>query len=795
MDEHTLPIFNHICVIGLGLIGASFVQAVHDANQHAIFAGNKALVGKITAVDTNVISIQNAISSGIIAEGGVDIKPMVSGADLVMIATPVKTVAAVMSELKAAIDVGILSTDAVISDVGSTKVSVALAAESIFGSGHHFIGGHPIAGAENSGFDARDGCLFVKHKLILCPALHSRNNEIVRLARLWQAIGAEVIQMDAARHDEILAYTSHLPHLLAFGLTYQLASHDDNLDIFRYAAGGFRDFSRIAASHPVMWHDIFIANKTELLNCIDEFLVCLTEFRTMIDDENSKKLFDWLNTARHARRHFGHMLNTSSIHSSDPSTMVKKSQSTTIMQNTNAFNMDTSNTNQSYHIHPSRKVGGVITVPGDKSISHRSIMFGSLADGVTRVQGFLQGEDALATLQAFRDMGVKIDQDGDRLTIYGVGMDGLQAPKNPLYMGNSGTSMRLLAGILSAQKFDSVMTGDVSLSKRPMERVASPLRLMGAKIQTTGERGTAPISILGGQALSGIQYDSPVASAQVKSCLTLASLWAAGTTIITEPEISRDHTERMLKAFGYPIIKTNNTLSITGGGRLIATDIVVPADISSAAFFMVLGLIGSGEGLTIQKVGMNPTRTGVIDILKLMGASINITNQEIVGGEPIADITVYPSNLKGIDIPEHLVPLAIDEFPVLFIAASCAIGQTRLTGAKELRVKESDRIAVMAEGLATLGVDCTVLEDGMVINGKDEPTDFTNDRRTIFGGGRIQSHHDHRIAMSFAVASVRADDDIIIDGTQTVATSFPEFATLANKVGLNINVQSSSPNC
>ena len=767
MDNTAKPMFERLCVIGLGLIGASFVQAVHNANHRL----DTPLVGQITAADTNQKSIDDALAAGVISSGSTDVLSAVVGCDLVLIATPVKSIYPIMKLLKRAIDLGALPTHAIITDVGSTKVSVAQAADEIFGAHHHFIGGHPIAGAERSGFDARNGELFVQHKLILCPSADSQASDLAKITKIWQAIGAEVMQMSASRHDEILAYTSHLPHLLAFSLTHQLASHDDNLDIFRYAAGGFRDFSRIAASHPVMWHDIFIANKPALLNSLDEFVSHLQEFRQIIDQEDSEQLLDWLATARHARRHFGHMLAKKPMHK--PNVIITPDAiKDTIMS-------------QSYHIRPQNAISGVISVPGDKSISHRSIMFGSLADGVTHVTGFLQGEDALATLQAFADMGVKIERDGDKVTIYGVGIDGLKAPKAPLYMGNSGTSMRLLAGILSAQAFDSVMTGDVSLSKRPMERVAAPLRDMGAKIQSTGEKGTAPLSITGSQTLHGIDYQLPVASAQIKSCLILASLWAEGTTTITEPEVSRDHTERMLNAFGYPVQVDGRKISVTGGGRLTATDIIVPADISSAAFFMVLGAIGGGEGLTIEKVGMNPTRTGVIDILKLMGADITVANETVVGGEPIADITVRPSDLYGIDIPEHLVPLAIDEFPVLFIAASCAHGMTKLTGAKELRVKESDRIQVMADGLATLGVDSEVLEDGIIIQGKG----IKGEKNAIFGGGVIESHHDHRIAMSFAVASSRATDDIIIQGTETVNTSFPNFAELANRVGLSIEVK------
>ncbi|UXZ04740.1 bifunctional prephenate dehydrogenase/3-phosphoshikimate 1-carboxyvinyltransferase [Moraxella nasicaprae] len=760
MNKIRQPIFDQICVVGLGLIGASFVQALVQANQ------DTPLMRRIVAVDSNERSIRLACQAGLIAEGHTDLSQVAQGSDLIVLATPVQSIPKLFAQIHALSTLKKLPEHCIISDVGSTKADLLQAARQIFGQHHRFIGGHPIAGAENSGFEARKGDLFVRHKLILCPDNHSDAKDIQKLQALWQALGADVVLMSSDRHDQVLAYTSHLPHLLAFSLTHQLAEHDDNLDILRYAAGGFRDFSRIAASDPQMWHDIFLANKTAILQALDEFSAHLGEFRQLIHQEQSQSLLAWLGKSRDVRRHFGHMLTShdTSHHSST--------------------HQDIYMTNQSYHIKPAQSILGTITVPGDKSISHRSIMFGSLADGVTKVSGFLQGEDALATLQAFSDMGVKIEREGDQVVIHGVGIDGLNAPNKPLYMGNSGTSMRLLAGILSAQQFDSVMTGDVSLSKRPMERVAKPLRQMGAIIQSTGEKGTAPLSITGGQSLTAIDYTLPVASAQIKSCLILAALWAKGTTTITEPEISRDHTERMLNAFNYPVHSKDGVITVTGGGRLTACDIIVPADISSAAFFMVLAAIGQGEGLTIKKVGMNPTRTGVIDILTLMGADISITNETVVGGEPIADIIVKPSQLMGIDIPEHLVPLAIDEFPVLFVAASCAIGKTTLTGAKELRVKESDRIAVMAEGLTTLGIECEVLDDGMIIHGKGKAGETT----AIFGGGVIESHHDHRIAMSFAVASVRASDDIIIHGTQTVNTSFPNFANLANQVGLNIQV-------
>jgi 3-phosphoshikimate 1-carboxyvinyltransferase len=428
-----------------------------------------------------------------------------------------------------------------------------------------------------------------------------------------------------------------------------------------------------------------------------------------------------------------------------------------------------------FKVQPGGVLQGELRVPGDKSISHRSIMLGSLADGITHVTGFLEAEDALATLQAFRDMGVAIEgPENGSVTIHGVGKHGLKAPEGDLYLGNSGTSMRLLTGLLAGQAFDSVLTGDKSLSGRPMKRVTVPLAEMGADIKTS-EQGTAPLRIFGraGQ-LKGIDYTMPMASAQVKSCLLLAGMYAQGETSVTEPAPTRDHTERMLAGFTYPVKRQGDKVTITADGQLKATDIDVPSDISSAAFFLVGASIAPGSDLLLKHVGINPTRTGIIDILRLMGANIEVLNQREVGGELVADLHVVYSPLKGIDIPEVLVPLAIDEFPVLFVAAACAEGQTRLTGAEELRVKESDRIQVMADGLIKLGVNAVPTTDGMVINGGE------------FGGGEIISHGDHRIAMSFAIAALRATAPITIHDCENVNTSFPGFRELAKFVGLDI---------
>lgn len=435
-------------------------------------------------------------------------------------------------------------------------------------------------------------------------------------------------------------------------------------------------------------------------------------------------------------------------------------------------------TDVSFTVEPSRTLSGQVRVPGDKSISHRSIMMGSLAEGITEVSGFLEGEDCLATLKAFQAMGVEIKgpQQG-RVTIHGVGMHGLRAPPGPLDMGNSGTSMRLLTGILAGQFFDTVLTGDRSLIRRPMRRITEPLARMGAHIETSNA-GTAPLHIHGGATLSGIDYAMPMASAQVKSCLLLAGLYARGCTCITAPAPSRDHTERMMQGFGYSLQRDEGRVCLTGGGQLRACTIEVPADISSAAFFLLGASIAREGDLLLEHVGINPTRTGVVHILRLMGADIRLLNERHAGGEPVADIRVRSANLRGIRIPKELVPLAIDEFPAIFIAAACAEGETVLTDAEELRIKESDRIQVMAEGLQTLGVEAQPTPDGLIIQGTGGAS---------LSGGEINSHGDHRIAMAFAMASLRTEEALYIHDCANVNTSFPDFVDLARSSGLSIH--------
>ena len=418
---------------------------------------------------------------------------------------------------------------------------------------------------------------------------------------------------------------------------------------------------------------------------------------------------------------------------------------------------------------------GTVQVPGDKSISHRAVMLGALADGVTEIRDCLLGEDVRSTMGAFRAMGVTIEElEGGRLIrVHGRGMDGLRAPTAPLDMGNSGTSMRLLAGILAGSGLPATLTGDASLCRRPMKRVTEPLARMGA-VLAAQPSGTPPIVLEGGTRLHGIEFDMPVASAQVKSAVLLAGLFADGRTSVTEPAPTRDHTERMLTGCGVAVEVAGSRVAVTGGQRLSAMQITVPADISSAAFFIVGASIAPGSDLWLPNVGVNPTRTGILDILEAMGASIERCNRRIVGGEPVADLRVKSARLRGIDVDPALVPLAIDEFPVLFIAAACAGGTTRVRGAEELRHKESDRIATMAEGLTAAGIKTRPVADGIDIEGGQ------------LHGARVHSHGDHRIAMSFAIAALRASSAMTIEDAAPIATSFPDFVALARGAGLRL---------
>ncbi|MGV6395986.1 bifunctional prephenate dehydrogenase/3-phosphoshikimate 1-carboxyvinyltransferase [Pseudomonas caspiana] len=725
-----------LVVVGLGLIGGSFAKGIRESG----------LCGEVVGVDLDPQSRKLAVELGVVDRCEEDLATACRGADVIQLAVPILAMERVLA-LLATFDLG----GTVLTDVGSAKGNVVKAARLAFGAmPRHFVPGHPIAGSEQSGVEASNAQLFKRHKVILTPLPETDPEALALVDRLWSALGADVEHMEVERHDEVLAATSHLPHLLAFGLVDSLAKRNENLEIFRYAAGGFRDFTRIAGSDPVMWHDIFLANREAVLRTLDTFQTDLDALREAMVAGDGRQLLGVFTRARVAREHFGKILARRAY--------VEPQEIKDLV----------------FIANPGGSVTGRIRVPGDKSISHRSIMLGSLAEGTTEVEGFLEGEDALATLQAFRDMGVVIEgPHHGRLTIHGVGLRGLKAPPGAIYLGNSGTSMRLLSGLLAAQDFDSTLRGDASLSRRPMNRVAEPLRAMGAVIETAAE-GRPPITIRGRKTLKGLTYEMPVASAQVKSCLLLAGLYAEGVTTIIEPAPTRDHTERMLRGFGHPVSVDGARVALESGLGLQAAKIEVPADISSAAFFLVAASIASGSDLLLEGVGINPTRTGIIDILRLMGGDITLENQREAGGEPLADLRVRSAPLQGIEIPAALVPLAIDEFPVLFIAAACAQGRTVLRGAEELRVKESDRIQVMADGLLALGVSVEPTPDGIIIDGSQ------------IGGGVVNAQGDHRIAMAFSIAALRANAPIQIHDCANVATSFPNFLALCAQVGMRV---------
>ena len=429
-----------------------------------------------------------------------------------------------------------------------------------------------------------------------------------------------------------------------------------------------------------------------------------------------------------------------------------------------------------FRVRPSRLRDATTTVPGDKSISHRALMLGSIARGRSEVSGFLNGADCLATAAAMRAMGVRMEQTGPTsLVIEGVGPSGLRAPGHDLDLGNSGTAMRLMAGLLAAQPFDSVLTGDASLRSRPMGRIITPLTRMGAAIESDCD-GTPPLQIAGGVRLRGIHYDMPVASAQVKSAVLLAGLYADGETSVFEPAVTRDHTERMLRSMGAAVTSNAGTVTLSGGQALSGCSIEVPADLSSATFIILGTLLSQGAEILIENVGVNPTRTGALDILQAMGGDIRLENPRQFGDEPVADIRVRASALRGVDVDPGLVSLAIDEFPALFVAAGAASGETRFSGLEELRVKESDRIAAMADGLRRLGIDIEETPDGAIVSGGR------------FCGGEVDSFHDHRVAMSLTMAATIADGEVLVRGVDNVNTSFPGFEDCVARLGADVQV-------
>ena len=725
----------HIAIIGLGLIGGSLAKALREFDASLAIA----------AADTDQNALARALADGVIGRAGA-LAEICAQARIVVVAVPPLAGPAVLRQIAQC-----AGPETLVTDVASVKSHLLATLASLpAGFRSRFVPGHPLAGSEQSGFGAARADLFQGRNVVLAPLEETAPEAVARIHELWRGIGAQVLAMSPERHDRILALSSHLPHVLAFAMAGLLPRREGGAGVHHYAATGFADFTRLAASEPALWSDILRANADATVAALDAFGEDLKQFRDALAAEDWPALGGNLQRARRARAAF------------DLARGGKEAGN--------------AGGELCFHVRPGGAIRpGRIRVPGDKSISHRAIMLGALAEGVSRVSGFLEGEDALHTLAAFRELGITIvgPEDG-RLRIHGAGANGLKAPRRPLWLGNSGTAMRLLAGVLAGQGFASELRGDESLSQRPMNRIVKPLADMGAVISADG--GKPPLRIGGGR-LRGIDYAMPVASAQVKSCLLLAGLFAEGVTSVREPGPCRDHTERMLRGFGVELDTGSRPgmTNLAGGQTLSACDIDIPGDISSAAFFLVAAAISPGASLTLEHVGVNPTRTGIIDILRQMGADIRLHNPRESGGEPVADIEVRQRPLHGVDIGAELVALAIDEFPVLLVAAACAEGETRISGAAELRVKESDRIEAMAEGLGILGIEHETFPDGIRVTGGE------------LGGGVIDSRGDHRIAMAFAIAALRCRQAITIRNCANVATSFPGFAALARQMGLDIS--------
>lgn len=728
-----------VLIIGLGLIGGSLAKALKT----------RGCVTEVVGADRSLDECQLGLELGVIDRVADDLPTEVSAADLIVLAVPVKAMETVLEQIRP-----YLKLQTLVTDVGSTKGNLLQAARRIFGHlPATFIPGHPIAGAEKSGVRASDADLFEHHKVILTPLPETDANATLELARLWQAVGAEVLQMEVDRHDEVLAATSHLPHLLAFSLVDTLAREEENLDIFRYAAGGFRDFTRIAASDPTMWHDICIANKDAILSQIDRYTCGVARLRRAIDQSDSQGMLGIFTRAKAARDHFTRLLNKSAYSSNDHTRDVHlRAQSGGQLQ-------------------------GELSLPGDKSISHRAIILAAIAEGVTDISGFLENEDSLATLQALRDMGVVIEGPHQgQVRVFGVGLHGLKSPPGPLYLGHSATAMRLLAGVLAAQPFDTELFGDEALCRRDMTRVVLPLRQMGAQVET-GPEGGAPLRIRGGQSLHGIHYTLPVPSAQIKSCLLLAGLWASGETLIHEPIATRDHTERMLAAMGADLASDNNGVRLRSGKGLDATRIRVPGDISWATLFMlVAGTEGATGGYRLKSVGINPSRAGALQLLQQMGAGISLEPSGEQLGEPVADLIIDAGQrLHGVDVDASSLASAVDELPLLLVAAAVAQGHSCFRGLARLQHKEDDPVHKTVAMLGKLGIDISQDEDSISVTGGS------------LSGGSIEAQGSMRMTMAAVAAGLCCAETVKVTRSGVLLAAYPDFVEQAQRVGLNVH--------
>jgi 3-phosphoshikimate 1-carboxyvinyltransferase len=697
-------------IVGVGLIGGSAALAARRAG----FASEVVGLGRTQE------NLDTALSRGIVDIASRDPEILVD-CDLVLLATPVRTLA-----LNARQVVGQLRPDTVVTDGGSVKAEVVRDCEAILGP--RFVGSHPIAGTEDSGAAAADEALFRDAVCVVTPSLHTDSAATALVRQFWEALGMRVISMDPESHDRALAVTSHLPHLLAFALAG--VGSGERTALAELIGPSFRDMTRIAASSPEMWRDILLANASTLSDVAERFAEELEALRLAATRGDGAALESRIRRAGAWKRQL----------SGKPDT------SATIL--------------------PCKgPLQGTVRVPGDKSIGHRALLFGGIAKGVTRVRGLSPGADNASTVEVLRGLGVQVERNGDEALVHGGGFEGLRMPATTLDCGNSGTTMRLCAGLLAGRPFESRLDGDASLRSRPMARVQDPLAQLGAVIET--DQGHAPL-VVRGRKLKAADVTLAVASAQLKTSVLLAGLQAEGRTVVREPMRSRDHTERLLPHFGVLVeVAKDGSIAVQGPATLRAADVDVPGDPSAAAFWAVAASIIPGSEIHLPDVAMNPTRTGALDVLVAMGADVERTDKPAVGAEPVADLRIRHAPLHGVTVAGETMVRAIDEFPILAVAAAFADGETNFADGGELRLKESDRLATMAMGLQSMGADVHEQPDGLCVRGGGTLT-----------GASVETFGDHRIAMAFAVAALGASGPVQIADADAIAVSDPRFLSM-----------------
>jgi len=708
-----------IAIVGVGLIGGSLALALRRAG----------LVEEVVGIGRSQANLDVALARGIVDRAGTD-PSLVAGCELVLLATPGAALAPMARAIAPHLDAR-----TIVSDAGSVKASVVAACTAALDGRARFVGAHPIAGTEDSGAAAADPDLFRGARCVLTPVAGTDAGALGRVAALWQAVGMDVVQMSPEQHDQLLALTSHVPHLLAFALTgaaeVARTSGSTAADPFAFAGPSFQSATRVASSSPEMWRDILLANRDAVGRALGGVRAALDELAGALVAGDGERIVRLIATARAAKLHAKQEADVRAVAAE-------------------------------VRIPPAAgPLRGAIEVPGDKSIAHRALLFGGLAHGTTVIRGVGHGQDNGSTIHVLRALGVGIVREGGEVRVTGRGFEGLRAPSAALDCGNSGTTMRLLTGILAARPFQATLDGDESLRKRPMRRIVEPLARMGARIDTSD--GCPPVTVHGG-ALHAAEFQLAVASAQVKTALVLAGLQTNGRTVVEEPAASRDHTERLLPAFGATIERPRpNVVAVTGPQSLQACTVDVPGDPSAAAFWLVAGSIVPGSRIVVRGVSVNATRIGAIDVLRAMGARITAHERPALGDEPVADLEVEWAPLHATEVSGGAMLRAIDEFPVLAVAAAVASGETRFADGAELRVKESDRIAAMAIGLGRLGIAVEERPDGLVVHGGR------------LGGGEVESHADHRVAMAFAVAALAASAPVTIRGADAIAVSDPGF--------------------